>query len=132
MAKNLQLILSRQLASNVATPMFVVDTRGTLVYYNEPAETLLGQKYHLAGELTAEQWGSMFKQESLDGQPIPPADLPLMVALTQFKAAHMEMVITGVDGVRREIAVTALPLMATATELAGAVAIFWEEPGSPA
>ena len=132
MAKNLQLILARQLASNLATPVFLVDTKGNLVYYNEPAEVLLGQKYHLAGEMPAAEWGSRFQQESLDGQPLPGEELPLMIALTQFKAAHRELYITGIDGVRRRIAATGIPLMATTDQLAGAVAIFWEEPGDPA
>jgi hypothetical protein len=37
------------------------------------------------------------------------------------------MRITGVDGVEREVAVTAFPLFAHADEFIGIVAIFWRE-----
>jgi hypothetical protein len=36
------------------------------------------------------------------------------------------MRITGLDGVKREISVTAFPLLAQADELVGVAAIFWE------
>ncbi len=35
--------------------------------------------------------------------------------------------ITGLDGRRRLLSVTALPLFSTPTELVGIVAIFWQE-----
>lgn len=47
--RSLLLILARELASNVATPMFVVDVHGVLVFYNEAAETLLGQSFSVTG-----------------------------------------------------------------------------------
>jgi hypothetical protein len=39
--------------------------------------------------------------------------------------AHRNLAITGLDGVRREISVTAFPLLSSATELVGMFAIFW-------
>jgi len=38
----IELILMKQVASYLATPIFLVDRAGTLLYYNEPAEALLG------------------------------------------------------------------------------------------
>ena len=38
---------------------------------------------------------------------------------------HLDLCYTGIDGVRREVAVTAFPLMGREQELFGAVAIFW-------
>ena len=32
----------RELADHLATPIFVVDAAGDLLFYNEPAEKLLG------------------------------------------------------------------------------------------
>ena len=39
--RSLVLILARELADNSATPMFVVDPEGNLVFFNEPAEHVL-------------------------------------------------------------------------------------------
>lgn len=131
--KSIVLILARELASKLATAMFVVDPEGTLVYFNEPAESILGQSFAEAGELARDRWGTEFNAEDADGRPIPIHELPLTMALTKHEPAYLRFRITGYDGVRREISVTACPLVASAGESVGAVAIFWEEPGmSPA
>jgi PAS domain-containing protein len=127
---NLVLILARGLASSIATPLFLVDPDGTLVYYNEPAEEILGQTYAEAGEMALEEWGTMFSPVDPDsGERLRPDALPLSHALLHRKPAHRIMGITGVDGEQRTIAVTAFPLWARTDEFVGAVAIFWEEKG---
>jgi PAS domain-containing protein len=125
---DLVLILARGLASTIATPMFLVDPDGNLVYFNEPAEEILGTTYAEEGEMTAEEWGTAFKPQDLQtGEDIPRESLPLSIALSEQKPAHSSIQITGRDGVRRLIANTAFPLWARADEFVGAVAIFWEE-----
>jgi PAS domain-containing protein len=125
---NLVLILARGLASSIATPMFLVDPQGNLVYFNEPAEVILGTTYAEAGEMTPEEWGTAFKPQDLEtGEEIPRETLPLSLALTERRPAHRSIRITGGDGVERPIAITAFPLWARADEFVGAVAIFWEE-----
>lgn len=124
---DLVLILARELASNLATATFVVDPQGTLIYYNEAAEGLLGEKYADAGELAIEEWGTIWSPEDLDtGEKIPVEDLPLSVALAENRPSHKGMWIVGSDDVRRQIAVTAFPLFSREDESVGAVAIFWE------
>ena len=65
--KSLVLILARELASNIATPMFVLDREGTLVYYNEPAEAVAGQPYSSVGEISATEWGESYSPRAADG-----------------------------------------------------------------
>jgi hypothetical protein len=43
----IEVILMRQLASYLAMPILLVDPAGTLLFYNEPAERLLGRRYNL-------------------------------------------------------------------------------------
>jgi PAS domain-containing protein len=126
--KNLVLILARQFASMLATPTFVADADGNLVFYNEPAEQLLGRTFAEAGEVKAEEWASLYKVEELDGTPIPLERNPGGIALLERRPAHSHLRITGLDGVRREIQATAFPLMSTPDDLVGMVAIFWEAP----
>lgn len=127
--KSIVLILARELASKLATAVFVVDPEGTAVYYNEPAETLLGQTFAEAGELTKEQWGTVFLAQEDDGTPTPIEHLPLGIALSKHEPAHRTFWIRGLDDIRRQISVTAFPLFARAEEFVGAMAIFWEEHG---
>jgi PAS domain-containing protein len=126
---NLVMILARGLASSIATPMFLVDPDGTLVYYNEPAEAILGQTYAEAGELKQGEWAGAWVQpeDPQTGEPLNAKDIPLSRALAEQEPAHGTFRITGVDGVKRTIAATAFPLFARTDEFVGAVAIFWEE-----
>jgi PAS domain-containing protein len=124
--KAVEVILTRQLASYLAMPVFVVDPQGNLLYYNEPAEVLLGHRYEESGELTAEVWSTVWEARADDGRPLPPEELPLMMALTQHQPAHRHMSITGLDGMPRRIEVTAFPLEGQGGRHLGAVAVFWE------
>jgi PAS domain-containing protein len=125
---DLVMILARGLASSIATPMFLVDPDGTLVYFNEPAEGILGTSYAEAGEMALDEWGTAFVPEDAEtGEALESKGLPLTIALTERKPAHRTMRITGRDGATRDIAVSAFPLWARMDEFVGAVAIFWEE-----
>jgi PAS domain-containing protein len=126
--KNLVLILAREFASKLATATFIADADGNLVFYNEPAEEIVGRTFAEAGEMPAAEWAGLFEVEELDGTPMPLERMPAGIALLEQRPAHHRLRITGLDGVTREIAVTAFPLLARADELVGVVAIFWEPP----
>lgn len=119
----------RQLASYLATPIFIVDPNGTLVFYNEPAEKILGQRFEETGELPGDEWASADRASDANGNPIPPEQRPLMIALREHRPAHDRLWILGLDNQRRCIEVTAFPLVGQAGRHLGAVAIFWEVPG---
>jgi PAS domain S-box-containing protein len=122
----LPLIMMRELAENLATPVFLVDGDGSLVYYNEAAEQLLGLRYAEAGSLSAEQWGELWAAEDLDGNPLPLDARPISIAMKQGRPSHRPMILVGKDGARRTIEVTTFPLLAQANNVVGAVAIFWD------
>lgn len=125
--KAVELILMRQLASYLAVPIFLVDPEGNLLYYNDPAEHLLGRRYDETGEMPLEEWSTAFTPTAEDGTALAPEELPLWIALQKRRAAHRTMAIRGLDGVTRRIAVTAFPLEGQGRRHLGAVAIFWEE-----
>lgn len=58
--KPIQIILARQLASSLAMPILIVDTDGTLIFYNEPAEVILDQRFEETGEMPADVWSGRF------------------------------------------------------------------------
>jgi PAS domain-containing protein len=127
--KNLVLILAREFASKLATPMFVIDGQGDLVFYNEPAEMILGRTFAEVGELNAKDWPDLFRVEHIDGSPMALAEMPGGVALLERREAHASFRITGLDGVARTISATGIPLFAHEGDLVGVVAIFWELDG---
>jgi PAS domain-containing protein len=126
-----EVILMRQLASQLATPVFLVDPRGTLVFYNEPAERVLGRRFEETGEMPASEWGTLFIPTGDDGKPLPLHELPLVMALTRRVPVQRAFSIQGLDGPWRRIEVCAFPLLGQADVLVGAVAMFWEVPAAP-
>jgi PAS domain-containing protein len=125
--KHLVLILAREFASNLATATLIADRRGTLVFYNEAAEAVLGRPFAEVGELPAEEWTAMFAPRTLDLDPLPADQTPGGRALRERRVAHGRFRITSLDGVERDISATAIPLFAHLDEFVGVVAIFWDE-----
>ena len=123
----IELILLRQAASYLKMPIFLVDAAGTLVYYNEPAEPLLGSSFDEVGEMNMADWIAAFRPSRRDGQRLSQTAVPLVRALRSDRAVHSTLQITGLDGVRRPIAVTSLPLRGQQGHLVGAIAIFWPQ-----
>jgi hypothetical protein len=52
--------------------------------------------------------------------------MPAGIALMEHRPAHGKLWMTGLDGQRRLLAVTAVPLYASASEVVGMIALFWQ------
>jgi len=124
--KEIEIILARQLADCLALPIFLVDVEGTLLFYNEPAEKILGRRFEETGALSAKEWATAFVPTDDQGKALQPHELPLMIALTQRRPAHAGLWIRGWDQVNRRIQATAVPLIGRMDRFLGAIAIFWE------
>ena len=124
--KEIEVILTRQLATYLAMPIFVVDPDGTLVFYNEPAEAILGCRFDETGALSLREWSQLFRATDEQGAPLPPDERPVLIAVTERRPSHRDFWISGLDNVLRHIEVTAFPLIGQADRYLGAVAIFWE------
>jgi PAS domain-containing protein len=126
LAQEMEVILARHLASCLAMPIFIVDPAGNLLFYNEPAELILGRRFEETGEMPASEWATAFTPVDESGNPIPPQSIPLMIVLTQRRPAHSKLWIRGLDGTSRHIEVVAFPIIGQAKRFLGGVAIFWE------
>ncbi len=124
--KEIEIILARQLASYLAMPIFLVDPDGNLLYFNESAEQVLGRRFEETGWMGADEWSITFQPTDRSGTPLRPEDLPLMRALRTRRPAHRDILIRGLDGTRRAIEVTAIPINGMAGRFLGAISIFWE------
>ena len=128
--RDLVLIIARDLASKLATPAFLVDDLGNVVFYNEAAEGLLGRPFVESRGMPPEEWSSVFRPVDAAGSSIPLPELTLGSVMETGLPAHAEFWIRGeADGVDRRIEVTALPLFSSAEEFVGGLAVFWEIPG---
>jgi PAS domain-containing protein len=124
--KDIEVILTRQLASYLVMPIFIVDLQGTLIFYNESAELILGLRFEETGEMSASEWGTLFSPTDDQGIPLALDALPLMITLAERRPVHGRIHVRGHDNVLRHIEITAFPLIGQADRILGAVAIFWE------
>jgi PAS domain-containing protein len=124
--QEIEIILMRQLASYLLMPIFMVDPAGNLLFYNEPAELILGRRFEETGEMPMSEWSTIFEATDDAGVPIAPQELPLAIALAERRPTHRVLWIRGLDTVRRHVEVTCFPLIGQASRYLGAIAIFWE------
>jgi PAS domain-containing protein len=129
--KDLVLIDARSFAERLSTPTLITDSYGTLVYYNEAAEVLLGRPFAEAGEMPATEWSTMFTVRRTDGSSMPLEEMPGGTALLEHKPAHGKMRITALDGNEYTIAATGLPIFTGDSEPVGVIALFWPEEDAP-
>lgn len=120
------MILLRATARALAIPVWLMGLDGTLLYYNEAAESIVGKRFDEVGDLLGEELATLFQTTAEDGSAIPADDLPVNVALQKRRPAHMPMRMCGLDGVWRRIEVTSFPVEGVGGRHLGAVAIFWE------
>ncbi len=106
----IELILAKQWGGLLGTPMLLLDAQGTLLYYNEPTEVLLGRSFGVTGPMVRGEWSSAFHFEDEDGQDMDADDTPLGAALDRQQGDQAVCYVRGVDGARLKIRMTAFPI----------------------
>lgn len=125
-AYEIEIILNRQLADCLSIPVFITDTNGNLIFYNEPAEGILGKRFEDTGEMPVEQWSTDFKPVDDQGHALAPEELPLVKTLKHAAPFHKSFGIVSLDGKIQKISVTSYPIIGRTGKMLGAVAIFWK------
>lgn len=125
-AYEIEIILNRQLADCLSIPVFITDTAGNLIFYNEPAEEVLGQRFEETGEMPVEEWSTVFKPLDKKGNALDPEELPLVRTLKEEVPHHKSFIIESLKGQLQNISVTSYPIISRTGKFLGAVAIFWK------
>src|ERR1700694_2872834 len=68
--QEIEVILARQLAGYLALPILILDPTGSVVFYNEPGEKLLGRRFDEAS-IPWSEWSTTFEFVDDAGRPIP-------------------------------------------------------------
>jgi len=119
----LELILARNLMSNLGTPAVLTDEAGALVFYNEAAAALLGRPFDDAEELGNEVWRGIASSAG-NGAATDEGDGPLELAVRHGAPAQSRMRLRSFDGTVHDVDVTALPIV-SAEGPRGAIAFVW-------
>ena len=128
--REIELILGRQFADSLSIAVFLVDTQGNLIFFNEPAEDLLGLRFEETGFLPVEEWSTIFKPVDDNGDLFPAEALPLVKTLRDKVPNHGGFWIRSLDGKTHKLSVTALPIIGRPGRFVGAIALFWKLPES--
>jgi PAS domain-containing protein len=123
--KAVELILMRQLAAYLATPILLFDAEGNLLFFNEAAEQFIGRRFADAGELPSTDWIRSMPLYAEDGSPLPPEQRPLLVALRERRPVHSRLRAPAAGGRMRNVASTVIPLEGQSGRLLGGAIIFW-------
>jgi PAS domain-containing protein len=119
----LELILARNLISIVSVAAVLVDVDGGIVFFNDAAAEIAGQRFEETGALSADDWNAEYGPLDADGNPVPLDELPLNVAVRESRPAYGRFWIRADSGLL-EIEAAALPLVGPAG-YHGAVVVFW-------
>ena len=128
--QSVEMILVRQLASYLFVPVLIVDTTGTVIFYNEPAERILGVRFEETGRIDREEANRLV--ELSDDPSAGPEDLerPLDTALQQRRPVHARRwLLRRADRVRLQVELKAFPIIDHEERLLGAMVMFWEHHG---
>jgi PAS domain-containing protein len=125
----IEIILTRQLAEHLSIPLLLVDSKGDLLFYNEPAEAIVGRRFEDTGGMPVEQWSTSFSAIDDQGRAIAPEELPLMITLSTHMPAHRRLHIVNGTEATRSIEVTSIPISGLQGGFLGAAALVWELPG---
>ena len=126
-AYEIEIILNRQLADCLSIPVFITDTAGNLIFYNEPAEEVLGRRFEDTGEMPVEEWSTVFKPLDNNDNPMAPEELPLVKTLAEQYPYHKSFQIVSLKGKKQPISATSYPIISRSGDFVGAVAIFWKQ-----
>lgn len=126
MAHAVELILARQHASVLGVPVLLVDARGDTLYFNEPAESILGRRFDEVDALPFEERTAILAPRRDNGDPLPVDQLPGMIAMRERRLAHAEFYMHGLDGILRPIEATAIPLESAGGQVLGALIVLTE------
>lgn len=126
-AHEIEIILNRQLADCLSIPVFITDIVGNLIFYNEPAEEILGKRFEETGEMPVEEWSTVFKPFDNAGNSMDPRELPLVKTLSEQVPYHKSFRILNLKNEMQPISVTSYPIISRAGNFLGAVAIFWKQ-----
>jgi PAS domain-containing protein len=128
--KPLELILARNLLTSISTPSFLVDGRGTMVFYNEAAAAVLGRSFEEAGQMTADEWTAAFGPLSSEGDALAFDELSLTKAIRDGRPAHGSFRIRTAANPQQPIEAAAFPIVASPEGSSGAMIMFWPQGGN--
>lgn len=120
----IEFILARQLAEYLITPISIVDENGNTIYYNEPAEHILGKKYNEAGDIEFRAWENRFYPVDDKSSPIPLLDVPFINTASNRKIVEGEYWMRNLEEIEQKVMIICIPLVSMGHRELGTLVYF--------
>jgi PAS domain-containing protein len=120
-----ELILLRQFAARLTTPVALFDMDGRLIYLNPAAEVVFGVDFADIGELSLEQALFIAQPTDLQGAPMTADTVPVGKALDDGRPEVGTVSIHDPHGRLHCLATTTVPVQGQAGAVFGAMSLFW-------
>ncbi len=119
-----EFILARQLAEYMSTPIAIVDYDGKIIYYNEPAEYILGKKFNESGEIEYREWDNRFYLEHDRSAPMQVLDIPFISALSNRIILQGEYWMRNFEEVDQKVLIICVPIVGMGHRELGTIVYF--------
>jgi len=125
-SKPIQLILARQLASSMATAIMLFDAQGNLVFYNEPAESIINTRFDETGEINVGEVLRVVTATDENRRLLSPEERPGWVARLECRPITRTVWMSCNDGPWLRLQATAVPIIGEQGEVHGVMQFFWQ------
>lgn len=123
MSRPLELIMARQWIALLTTPTLLFGADGGLIFFNDAATVLLGRSFSECGTMSQAEWQSALRVEGEVHANTPEATL-LGRALEANGVLHRTVLLRAMDGERRQVNVTTVPIRGVGQpQLTGVMAV---------
>jgi hypothetical protein len=121
----LELILLRQFAACLTTPVALFDMGRRLIYLNPAAEAVFGVDFADLGELSLEEALAIAQPKDVHDAPMTPDTVPVGIALGQGRPEGGTFSIRDPRGCLHRVGTTTIPVQGYGGAFFGAMSIFW-------
>ena len=121
-----ELILLRQVAARLGTPVSLFDMQGRLIYLNPAAEVLFGVEFACIGKLSLEEALAIAQPTDVHGAPMTPETVPVGRAVGEGRPELGTVVIRDPHDRIHQLGTTTIPVQGQGGAVFGAMSLFWE------
>jgi len=122
----IELILLRELARRLATPVTLYDAHGRLAYLNRAAEALFGLNFEELGEISLEEAVALIRPTDANGVPLRAEQMPTGVVPRKPQAPQANLWVHDQNGRAQRVATTSISLRGQGGGALGAMSIWWK------
>ena len=125
MAQPIELILMRQLAGYLSTPVILTDRQDDVLFFNEAAEAILGRRFDETERMSFEEFYGEIQPAEEDGTPRKLEDTGMYIARTTGHPVHRRTLFLGLEAESGVMEVTSVPVMGSEDSVLGVAVFFW-------